>query len=71
MMCRLRQESSRPSLEVTGKYIVGTSKEVFEEVNAGVGPQEVICGAYKYQKFIGVFCLKGVDSMVYGIFDEA
>ena len=31
-----------------GEVIVGSRKEVLEEVHAGLGTQEVICGASKY-----------------------
>ena len=46
-------------------------KEVFEEVDSGVGTQEVICGASKYYNIIGLFCLKCVESMVNDILGKA
>ena len=40
-------------------------------MDAGVGTQEVICGAFNYHNLLGGSSLKGVKSMVYDMLDEA
>ena len=40
-------------------------------MDAVVGTQEVICGAFNYYNGIGGVCIKGVEITVYGMLDKA
>ena len=53
------------------EVFVDSCKEVFEEVDYGVGTKEVIYGASNYYNVIGGVCIKGVEIMVYGMLDKA
>ena len=52
------------------EVFVDPCKEVFEQVDYGVGTQEVICGASKYQDTFGGSGIKGKGSMVYDTIDK-
>ena len=53
------------------EVLVDTNKEMMEEVGSGLGRQEVICGASKYQNLLDRFFLKGVESMIYDILEKS
>ena len=52
------------------ELFVDPCKEIFEDLDAGVGIQEVICGASNYYNVFGRFCLKVIESMVYDTLDK-
>ena len=53
------------------EVFVEPCNEVFEQVDAEGGTQEVISGSSNYQNVIGGVCMKGVESMVYGLLEKS
>ena len=53
------------------EVFIDPSKELFEKVDAILSTQEGIYGVSTHYNVIGGFCMKGVDIMVYYMFDKA
>ena len=52
------------------EVFVDPSKELLKYVGDGLGTQEVICGASSYYNFLGGFCIKDAEIMVYDMIGE-